>query len=179
VQVHLFDGYWEDIGTIKSFYESNLDLARSDPPFELASQTQPIYSRPRFLPPTRIDGASIRQSLIADGCQIEPDATIENSVIGLRCHIGRNVTIRNSVIMGADAYELRGAGENARPKIGIGEGTTIEGAIVDKNSRIGRDVHIASHDGAADRDISDCCVLRDGIVVVEKDGLLPDGWRLN
>ncbi len=91
VQVHLFDGYWEDIGTIKSFYEANLGLASPTPPFDLASAEAPIYSRARFLPPTRIDGATIRGSLMADGSMIEEGAVIENSVIGLRCRIGRNV----------------------------------------------------------------------------------------
>mgnify|MGYP002624456216 CR=1 FL=1 len=81
VQLHLFDGYWEDIGTIGSFYEANLQLAQPDPPFQLASATAPIYSRPRFLPPTRVDGARISSSLIADGCFIEPGATIENRLL--------------------------------------------------------------------------------------------------
>ena len=105
VQVHLFDGYWEDIGTIKSFYEANLALAKPDAPFDLASAEAPIYSHARFLPPTRIDGATIRGSLVADGSMIEEGAVIENSLIGLRCRIGRNVTIRNSIVMGNDFYE--------------------------------------------------------------------------
>ncbi len=182
VQVHLFDGYWEDIGTIGSFYEANMSLARSEPPFELTSATSPIYSRPRFLPPTRIDGATISQSLIADGCLIQPGATIENSIVGLRCCIGRDVTIRNSVLMGADEYEASEsatAGQtDAPPAIGIGAGSVIDGAIIDKNCRIGSKVRIANQHGTEDRDINAVCILRDGIVVVEKDATLPDGWVL-
>ncbi len=182
VQVHLFDGYWEDIGTIGSYYEANLSLARSEPPFELTSATSPIYSRPRFLPPTRIDGATISQSLIADGCLIQPGTTIENSIVGLRCCIGRDVTIRNSVLMGADAYETSESATASQagvvPAIGIGAGSVIEGAIIDKNCRIGSKVRVANQQDTEDCDINGVCMLRDGIVVVEKDATLPDGWVL-
>ncbi len=137
VQMHLFDGYWEDIGTIKSFFEGNLALAANDPPFELANAEAPIYTRARFLPPSQLDGATISGSLIADGCEIGRARVIENSVIGLRCQIGHNVTIQNSVIMGSDEYESpaqvaqhRATGQ---PPLGIGDGCYIEGAIVDKN----------------------------------------------
>ena len=182
VHVHLFDGYWEDIGTIRSFYEANLALAGSSPPFDLAQATSPIYSRPRFLPPTRVDGAQVHQSLIADGSLIEPGAVIENSIIGLRSRIGRDVVIRNSVLMGADEYETPGEldadSREGRPPMGIGAGSVIEGAIVDKNCHIGAGVQITSAAGQPDRDFADTCHIRDGIVVVEKDATLPDGWRL-
>ncbi len=131
VQVHLFDGYWEDIGTIRSFYEASIGLAAADRPFDLASANAPIYSRARFLPPARFDGATIRHSLIADGCAIEEGAVIENSVIGVRCRIGRNVTIRNSILMGVDNYETPEEAAQAaaagEPPLAIGEGTVIEG----------------------------------------------------
>jgi glucose-1-phosphate adenylyltransferase len=104
VQVHIFDGYWEDIGTIRSFYDANLELAQPKPPFDLQSADAPIYTRARSLPPTRADGVTLRHSLISDGCVIGEGSVIENSVIGLRCRIGKNVTIKNSVIMGADFY---------------------------------------------------------------------------
>ncbi|MEX0938895.1 MAG: glucose-1-phosphate adenylyltransferase [Pirellulales bacterium] len=181
VQVHVFDGYWEDIGTIKSFYDANLELTRPDPPFDLASTVHPIYTRPRFLPPTRVDGAKINKSLIADGCFIEPGATIENSIVGLRCFIGRDVTIRDSILMGADAYEppeeIEQRDRDGAPPVGIGEGSHIEGAIIDKNCRIGRGVRIADG-GENDRDVSDCCFVRDGVVVVQKGSTLPDGWTM-
>ncbi len=176
VQVHLFDGYWEDIGTIRSFFEANLQLAQANAPFDFTTDTAPIYSRPRFLPPTRIDGASVERSLIADGCIIEPGARIENSVIGLRCRIGRDVTIRNSIVMGADYYEARAADEGL-PPIGIEAGCTIQGAIVDKNCRIGAGAQVVNFAHAQEGEIGETCVIRDGILVVEKNAILPDGWQ--
>jgi glucose-1-phosphate adenylyltransferase len=180
VQVHLFDGYWEDIGTIRSFYQANIDLARSEHPFELASEISPVFSRPRFLPPTRIEDATIRQSLIADGCIIGSGVTIENSVVGLRCRIGQGATIRNSVLIGDDYYETPEQLEECRhdgvPPLGIGAGTTIEGAIVDKNCRIGARVTIASREGFGDQLICQSCQIRDGIVVVEKGATIHDDW---
>ena len=136
VHMHLFDGYWEDIGTIKSFYQCNIDLAKTVPPFELPSPTAPIYSRARFLPPTIINGATITNSLISDGCVIEPGTVIENSVVGLRTHIRRNAVIRDSVLFGHDEYETPLPGSANVPQ-GIGAGTVIEKAIVEKNCRIG------------------------------------------
>ncbi|HEX7449424.1 MAG TPA: glucose-1-phosphate adenylyltransferase [Pirellulales bacterium] len=183
VHVHLFDGYWEDIGTIKSFYEANLDLAKPEPPFELTSAEAPIYSHPRFLPPTRIEGATVRNSLLADGCLIESGATIENSVIGLRCRIGRNVTIRNSILMGADTFQTRAeiAADLAagRPPMGIGEGATIEGAIIDKNCHVGRGVCVCNEQGVMETPDNEQGMVCDGIVVLPKDAVLPDGWKLD
>ena len=182
VQVHLFDGYWEDIGTIRSFYQANLALAAKVPPFELMSADAPLFSRARFLPPTRVDGATIRDSLIADGCIIEEGAVIENSVIGLRCRIGRNVIIRNSIVMGNDYYqapaEFAHDSSNGRPPLGIGQGTHIEKAIIDKNCRIGRNVQIVNHDKNDSEGESDQVVIRDGIVVVNKGVILTDGWAI-
>ncbi len=182
VQVHLFDDYWEDIGTIKSFYEANLGLARPDAPFDLASAEAPIYSHARFLPPTRFDDAMVRGSLVADGSVIEPGAVIENSVIGLRCSIGRNVVIRNSVVMGADFYETPDAvaahRSNGNPPLGIGEGSHIEGAIIDKNCRIGRNVRVVNEQGLENTDETPFGMIRDGIVVTAKNTALPNGWRM-
>jgi glucose-1-phosphate adenylyltransferase len=181
VQLHPFDGYWEDIGTIRSYYQCNLDLASARPPFELASAEAPIYSRARFLPPSRINGASIRSSLVSDGCLVDEGAVIENSVIGLRCRIGRNVVIRNSVILGSDFYETADdmAVHAARglPAMGIGDGTVIEGAIVDKNVRIGRNTRIVNEHGWQSIADSDRFTVRDGIAVVPKDAVVPDGWH--
>ncbi len=181
VQVHLFDGYWEDIGTIRSFYEANLRLAEPEPPFELASPTSPIYTRARFLPPTRADGVTIRQSLLADGCEIEPGARIENSVIGLRTRIGRDVTIRNSVIMGADYYETPGQLTADRtegwPPIGIGAGAVIDGVILDKNCHIGAGAHVRGCPDMNESLQGENWALRDGVLVVPKNAILPDGWQ--
>jgi len=182
VQVHLFDGYWEDIGTIKAFYRANLDMVRPDAPFDLAPAEAPIYSRARFLPPTRFDDASVRGSLVADGSLIEPGATIENSVIGLRCRIGRNVVIRDSVVMGADFYEAPGdiaaRRANGDPPLGIGENTHIEGAIIDKNCCIGRNVRIVNERGLEHTEETPFGMIRDGVVVMAKGTALPDGWKL-
>ncbi len=182
VQVHLFDGYWEDIGTIRSFYEANLALAAQDRPFELISPKSPIYSRARFLPPSRIDGATVRGSLIADGCSIEDGVTIENSVIGLRCRIERGVTIRNSILMGSDEYETEAESAAAAvagdPPLGIGARSVIEGAIVDKNCRIGRDVRIANDRRVENSEETPEAMFRDGIACVQKGAILPDGWRM-
>ncbi|MCA9117747.1 MAG: glucose-1-phosphate adenylyltransferase [Planctomycetaceae bacterium] len=192
VQVYPFDGYWEDIGTIRAFYEANLALTSSSPPFTFVAEESPIYSRPRFLPPTRIDGATIRSSLIADGCVIEEGAVVENSVIGLRCHIGRNAVIRNSILMGTDYFDdpavklppvSPGApldtGTTAQTILGVGAGSVIDGAIVDKNCRIGQNVKIAGADSVSNPEGSSPVVsISDGVIVVEKGAVLPDGWSL-
>ncbi len=182
VQVHLFDGYWEDIGTIKSFYQANLELTSPSAPFQLTSAEAPIYSHARFLPPTRVDGATIHNSLVAEGSMIEPGAVIENSVVGLRCHVGRNVVIRNTVIMGADFYEtperIAAHCSNGEPPLGIGEGTHIEGAIIDKNCRIGRNVRIVNESGIEHTEETPYGMIRDGVVVTAKATTLPDDWRL-
>jgi glucose-1-phosphate adenylyltransferase len=179
VMVHLFDGYWEDIGTIKAFYEANLSLASSTPPFDFNSPSAPIYSRPRFLPPTLLEGANVSRSLIADGCRIGKGAVIENSSIGLRCIIGEGVTIRNTVIMGADVYDGAGSqGPAGQPPLGIGAGSYIEGAILDKNCRIGKNVRIANEQRIETRGENEACIIREGIPNVVKEGALPDGWQL-
>jgi glucose-1-phosphate adenylyltransferase len=182
VQVHLFDGYWEDIGTIKSFYQANLDLASEEPPFEFVIQKEPIYTRARFLPPTKLIDSKVSKSLLADGCIIGKGTTIENSVIGLRCRIGDNVTIRNSVLMGADYHEspdeleqMKAAGEIP---IGIGDGSHIENAIIDKNCRIGKNVKLVAGADQPETDDRGVVHIRDGIVVTERGALLEDGWTL-
>jgi glucose-1-phosphate adenylyltransferase len=180
VQLHLFDGYWEDIGTIRSFYDANLAMTGKNAPFHLITESATIYTRARFLPPSRLDGATVRNSLISDGCTIEEGATIENSVIGLRCRIGRNVTIRNSILMGADFYDADGhdSGQSARLPLGIGAGSVIEGAIIDKNSRIGSNVRIVNDRKLETSPETPQAMIVDGIVVVQKEAVLPDGWRL-
>lgn len=182
VQVHLFDGYWEDIGTIRSFYEANLGLASKEAPFALTSAEAPIYSRGRFLPPSRIDGATIKGSLIADGCMIDDGAVIENSIIGLRCLIGRDVVIRNSILMGNDFYQpLNQRHHDATigvPSLGVGEGTRIDGAIIDKNCRIGCDVQVVNTRGVDSTEETAYAMVRDGVIVVPKNSTLPNSWVL-
>ena len=178
VQVHLFDGYWEDIGTIGSFYQANLGLAAADPPFELARPEAPIYTRARFLPPSRLDGATICRSLIADGCMIGEGAVIENSVIGLRGLVGRDVVIRDSVLMGNDFYEAPNHRNHqaGQPPLGVGAGTRIEGAIIDKNCRIGRNARIVNARGVELTEETEYGMVRDRVVVLPKGATLPDGW---
>ena len=180
VQVHLFDGYWEDIGTIRSFYESNLNLTTEDPEFELMKPGSPIYTRARFLPPTRMSGATVSDSLIANGCKIGTGAIIENSVIGLRTVIGPNVTIRNSIVMGNDFYDSKErADERQSPLLEIGEGTVIEGAIIDKNVCIGKNAKIINQSQRDQTDLKhDTCVIRDGIPILIKKAVIPDNWNL-
>jgi len=181
VQLHVFDGYWEDIGTIRAFYDANLQLAQPNPPFELASATSPIYTRARSLPPTRAENVTLRQSLMADGCVIGAGTRIENSVVGLRCRIGRNVTIRNSVIMGADFYEtpeqLAADRNEGRPPIGIGDGAVVEIAIVDKNCHVGAGAQVIGDPQQLERIGGENWEMLDGIMVVPKNAVLPDGWR--
>lgn len=180
VQAHLFDGYWEDIGTIQSFWKANLDLAADDPPFELTVPGGHTFSRPRFLPPSRISGARIERSLLAEGSTVEAGCHIVNSVIGLRCRIGRDVTIRDSVIMGADYYEspgeLQANRDQNQPAVGVGAGSVIERAIIDKNCRIGRNVRIVNSKGLENTEDSRDAVIRDGIIVVPKEVTLADSW---
>jgi len=182
VQTFLYDGYWEDIGTIRAFYEANLQLATAHPPFELISPESPIYSRLRFLPPSQFRGVSIKNALIADGCRIGEGTTIEHSIIGVRSQIGQNVTIRNSIIMGTDNFQTPGeiaADQTAgRPPIGIGDGTRIEGAIVDKNCRIGAGARICNESGAEQSAEVAGAMIADGIIIVVKDAVLPDNWRM-
>jgi glucose-1-phosphate adenylyltransferase len=182
VQVHLFDDYWEDIGTIKAFYEANLSLAKPNPPFDLVCPDAPVYSRARFLPPSLMEGATISNSLIADGCRIGKGAVIENSVIGLRCIVGEGVTIRNSIIMGADyletANDLAELEKSQGVPVGIGTGSLIDGAILDKNVRIGRNVRVVNPNKVDETDEFSPCYVRDGIPIVSKDATLADGWSM-
>lgn len=177
VQLHLFDGYWEDIGTIRAFYEANLSLARKNPPFDFSDSRAPVYSRPRFLPPTVVEDAKITGSLIADGCQIGRGTVIEDSVIGLRTVIGDNVTIRKSVIMGADYRESPDDCSEGSVPLGIGEGSVIEGTLLDKNCRIGRNVRITNAAGIENQGEDDPMQVRDGIPIVIKDAEIPDGFE--
>jgi glucose-1-phosphate adenylyltransferase len=179
VQAHLFDGYWEDIGTVGAFHRANIELAQENPPFDFMSGDRPVFTRPRYLPGSRVCDATVRTSLIGDGCVIGRGSVIENSVIGVRARIAENVTIRNSYIMGADSFEsekqLDVNRRMGRPDVGIGAGSEIQNAIIDKNVRIGRNVRIVNHDGIHDSDEHETHMVRDGIVVIPKFVVLSDG----
>jgi glucose-1-phosphate adenylyltransferase len=178
VQTHLFDGYWEDIGTVGAFHQANIDLTRDEPPFDFTFGDAPIFTRARYLPCSRIAGATVLNSLVADGCVIGRGSVIESSVIGVRTQIAENVTIRNTYIMGADLYEqarhLTDNSRAGRPNLGVGSDTVIENAIIDKNARIGRDVVIRNAAGVVEAEEAQHHVIRDKIVVIPKNTIVPD-----
>lgn len=171
-----FEGYWEDIGTIKAFYDSNLALTGPNPPFDFFAPEWPIYTRARYLSGSVILDSSIRRVLVAPGCRIN-NAAVADSVIGLRSIVNSGAHLHRVVMMGADYFEtMAQIEENAElglPDIGVGMGSVVENAILDKNVRIGRNVVIRNHDGAADEE-TDTYVVRDGIVVVPKGAVIPD-----
>jgi glucose-1-phosphate adenylyltransferase len=176
VMGHVYDGYWADIGTIRRFYEVNLEMTLPDRPFDFYIPGRPIYSRARFLPATEVYGARIENALLADGCRVV-DSQITHAVIGLRCLIGPKTKIRSTILMGADYYETEAdRAENKRldrPDIGIGDGTVIEGAIIDKNARIGRNVRIRHIPDRPDSE-TDNWVARDGLVIILKNAAIAD-----
>ncbi|MCB8926447.1 MAG: glucose-1-phosphate adenylyltransferase [Ardenticatenaceae bacterium] len=177
LQGFIFEGYWEDIGTIQRFYQVNLDMALPDAPFDFYSATTPIYTRPRFMPASEVNGATLDNVLLTDGCRISK-STIRSAVIGLRSIIKANCTIDSTIIMGADFYESEATvAENAEkgiPDVGIGEGSNIAAAIIDKNARIGRNVTIRNLPDRVDGEGPNW-VARDGIIIVPKNAILPDG----
>jgi len=170
-----FDGYWEDIGTIRAFYEVNLMLAQPDSPFKFHHQNKRIYSRPRFLPASRVDGATLENVMLADGCIIGK-AEIENANIGLRSRIQDGAVIRDTVLMGADYYDTpeEEIFQRSGIPIGIGKNSVIRGALIDKNARIGEDVVIKGFPLGTELDEENYAV-RDGVVVIPKRAVIPDG----
>ncbi len=178
VQAHLFEGYWEDIGTVGAFHRANIDLTQANAPFDFSSGSRPVFTRPRYLPCSRLEDVTVRDSLISDGCVIGRGSVIENSVIGVRAQIAENVIIRNSYLMGADAFDPQKSRELGprigRPSVGIGAGTRIENAIIDKNARIGANVRILNEAGVQSVE-EPSYVISDGIVVIPKFTIIPDG----
>ncbi len=177
VQAFLFDGYWEDIGTISAFYRANLDMTGILPKFNFFDANAPIYTRPRYLPATKMRGCKVREAIISDGCIIN-EAYIERSIIGLRCRIGGGTRIENTMIMGSEVYqsleELDRDRRNGIPWVGIGEGTIIRKSIIDSNARIGSNVRILNEKGLVHHD-GDNYYIREGIVIVAKNATIPDG----
>jgi glucose-1-phosphate adenylyltransferase len=177
VHAHMHRGYWEDVGTIRSYYLANLALAQPVPPFDFYDASHPVYTHPRFLPASKIEHSTIKNVLLSEGC-IVVNADIERAVLGIRARVGAGAHVRESLVLGADYYETAEESERARvqglPPVGIGADSWVEGAIVDKNARIGQGVRIANADGAQERD-GDGWYIRDGIVVVPKNAVIPDG----
>jgi glucose-1-phosphate adenylyltransferase len=174
VQAYLFDGYWEDIGTVESFYSANLNLASAKPNFTFYDKASPIYTQSRFLPPSKLVDCTINASIIGDGCSIRK-ATITGSVIGLRSIIHADCLIEDSLLMGADYFETYSectALPGCTP-VGVGAGTHIKKAIVDKNVRIGMDCKIINAKNVQEANHEDQgYIIKDGIIVLCKDAII-------
>jgi glucose-1-phosphate adenylyltransferase len=174
---YVFQGYWEDIGTIRAFFEAHLDLAAELPRFSFFDMTAPIFSRPRWLPGSKINGGTFDHALLCDGCIIN-DARIEHSVIGIRSSIGSGCKMARTVTMGCDYYEsmesIQQHEARGLPRMGIGKNARIENAIIDKNARIGDDVVITPA-GKAESVDHPLYYVRDGIVIIPKNAIIPSG----
>ena len=173
VQAHFFDGYWRDIGTIRAFYEAHMDMVRPDPPFDWYDADWPFYTHPRYLPGSTLGGCRFNNSLLAGGANIR-ESSIEESVIGIRAVL-QKATVRRALIMGAEDRPPTAAPDV--PPVGIGEGSLIQDAIVDLNARIGRNVRIVNKDGVREAE-GPSWVIREGIVVIPKNAVIPDGTTI-
>jgi glucose-1-phosphate adenylyltransferase len=179
VQAYMFDGYWEDIGTIGAFYRANLDLTSKIPKFNLFDAEAPVFTRARYLPPSKVEESEINDSIISDGCIIN-GAKMNNSVVGVRSRISKGVQIDSSYMMGADYYqtfeEMRNDLEKGLPRVGIGEGTQIRRAIIDKNARIGKNARLVNEAGVIEADgPNSVYFIRDSIIIVPKNAVIADG----
>jgi glucose-1-phosphate adenylyltransferase len=180
IQAYIFDGYWEDIGTVRSFHEANLELAASPPKFTFHSDHGPIFTRSRMLPPTSARGRVVSNgSLIAEGCIIG-SLEMEQTVLGIRAVIGENVKLHRTYVMGNDGYETaQDKARNARfrrPDMGIGDNSVIENAIVDKDVRIGSNVVMRPPTSESMK--GDFFEVRDGVLCIFKGATVPNGFRL-
>jgi len=173
---HLFDGYWEDLGTVGAFYKANMDLTSSAPHFDFYDMAHPIYTHPRFLPPSRIEQCDVQESIIAEGSQLQ-GASMTHSIVGIRSIVGENVVLDHTLVMGADYYEddedRAYNWQMGIPNVGIGKGSVLRKTIVDKNAHIGSNVRILNEGGLQEFD-GNGYYIRDGIVIVPKHGVLPD-----
>jgi len=180
VQAYLFKDYWEDIGTIEAFYNANLALTQQpDPPFSFYDEKAPIYTRSRYLPPTKLLDTKVIESIVGEGCILK-ECTVKRSVIGIRSRIEAGCVIDNALLMGSDYYESPAerakTSESGKVPLGVGANSTIQRAIVDKNTRIGRNVRIINKDRVAESSREDLgFVIRNGIIVVIKNATIADG----
>ncbi|WP_017662776.1 glucose-1-phosphate adenylyltransferase [Baaleninema simplex] len=183
VQAYLFDGYWEDIGTIQAFYEANLALTKQpQPPFSFYDENAPIYTRARYLPPSKLLDCQVTESIVGEGCILK-ECRIDRSVLGVRSRINAGCVIEDTLIMGADFYqpfaERQGELDDRKVPIGIGANSTIRRAIVDKNARIGKNVRILNKENIEEADRENLgFYIRSGIVVVLKNATIPDGFAI-
>jgi glucose-1-phosphate adenylyltransferase len=178
VQSYLFDGYWADVGTIDSFYRANIMLTRPGSPFRFYDPRQPIYTHPRFLPGSWLSDCSIRDVVIAEGCHLDRCA-VEDSVVGIRMVVQPESVIRHSVLLGADFYEGddRLSTRDGSPPLGVGRNVVLDRVIVDKNARIGDGSRLVNERGIQELD-GDGYFIRNGIIVVPKDGVIAPGTRV-
>ncbi len=180
VQAYLFDDYWEDIGTIEAFYNANLALTEQPvPPFSFYDEKAPIYTRSRYLPPTKMLDSKIIESMVGEGCILK-ECTVKRSVIGIRSRLETGCLIDNALLMGSDIYESPAERmqvlESGKVPLGVGANTTIRRAIIDKNARIGRNVRIVNQDGVTEGSREALgFVIKNGIVVIIKNAVIPDG----
>jgi glucose-1-phosphate adenylyltransferase len=174
---YMFDGYWRDIGTINSFYKENMMLTEAIPPLDMYDETWPIFTRPRYLSPAKIEYSQIERSLISEGAIIQ-SSKISHSIVGLRFRISAGCTIKDTIIMGSDYYETQAQIDEdhakVRPLLGLGKNCHIERAIIDKNVRIGDNVRITNGKNLEDFDGPNY-FIRDGIVIVSKNTVIPSG----
>jgi glucose-1-phosphate adenylyltransferase len=171
---HVFQGYWEDIGTIRSFFEANLDQTNDVPKFNFFSP--PVFTRPRFVPASKINGAAIDHAVLAEGCIIS-NARVKRSVVGLRAVIEDGASLNNVVMLGSDYFDTaarQGRPENLGIALGVGRGTRVENAIIDKNARIG-EACVISPAGKPENFDHPLYYIRDGILIVPKNGVIPHG----
>ena len=180
VHSYTYNGYWEDIGTIRSFFDANLDMVSTVPKFNFFQMEMPIYTRPRFMPASKINGAAIDQAIISDGCIIDR-SRISQSLVGIRCLLSPGCRVHRSVLMGADFYETDVSKSDSKskgiPLVGVGENTRIESAIIDKNARIGANC-VISPEGKPDHFDGENYYVREGIAIVPKGAIIPDGTIL-
>jgi len=180
VQAFLFDGYWEDIGTIGSFYRANMEMTLPLPPFNFFDAEAPIYTRPRYLPGSKLLECGIQSSIITEGCIIN-GATITDSIVGIRSRVEHGSRLEGVLMMGADFYqsleEMQTDIDRGHPRIGVGSNCFIKRAIIDKNARIGSGVKIGNHQQLDDYDGDSYCI-KDGIVIIPKNGVVPDGTEI-
>jgi len=177
LHAHIFQGYWEDVGTIRSYFEANLDLVTDLPRFNFFDMSAPIFTRPRFLPASKINGAEISHAVISDGCIINK-SNVNHSIVGVRSIIEEGCSLNRTILLGCDYYEsessIRQYAARSLPRVGIGRNTTVENAIIDKNARIGENCRI-SPVGKPDEVDHPQYYIRDGIVIIPKNGVIPHG----
>ncbi len=174
---YIFQGYWEDIGTIRSFFEANLDISSELPRFNFFDMSAPIFTRPRFLPASKINGAQIDHAVVSDGCIINR-ARITHSMVGVRSILNDGCDLSRTIMLGCDYYESLDSIQRqealGKPRIGIGHNTRIENAIIDKNARIGSNC-VISPAGKSENVDHEFYYIRDGIVIIPKNGIVPHG----